>query len=101
MRPLTPQQQKIIDFLADGRWHCMADTFFMKDDRKRISELNKLGYEIIGMKCDRSCGKKHSSRVYMRKLKGSPTVEVKPKPTFYVRHPRTGERITTEELAML
>ena len=65
---LSPQQQKVVDFLADGEWHCMADGFFMKDDRKRISELNALKFEIIGIKCDKRCGINHSSRVQMRRL---------------------------------
>lgn len=69
---LTPQQQKIIDHLSDGKFHCMASGFFMKDDRKRISELNDIGFEIVGFKCDRRCGVKHSSRILMRKLKSVP-----------------------------
>lgn len=44
----------------------------MKDDRKRISELNGMGYEIIGIKCDNHCGVGHSSRVLMRKMKATP-----------------------------
>ena len=51
----------------------------MKDDRKRISELNEIGFEIIGFKCDRRCGVKHSSRVLMRKLKHSPEGYQSPK----------------------
>ena len=70
---LTPSQQKVFDHLKDGRWHCMADSrFFMKDDRKRISELNEMGFNIIGFKCDKRCGVKHSSRILMRKMKGVP-----------------------------
>ena len=77
---LTPQQQKIVDYLADGTWKCMADEFFMKDDRTRISELNRMGFEIVGIKCDKSCGKKHSSRVLMRKmLKRGDGIPMKPK----------------------
>lgn len=73
---LTPQQQRVVDFLADGHWHCMANDFFMKDDRKRISELNHKGFKIIGDPCDRACGKNHSSRVYMRKLVEWPDAQV-------------------------
>ena len=66
---LSPSQQKIIDYLENGDWHCMANAnFFMKDDRKRISELNQKGYKIIGMPCDRRCGVSHASNVLMRQL---------------------------------
>ena len=73
MSQLTPQQQRIVDFLADGAWHCMANEFFMKDDRKRISEINRIeGYKIIGLKCDKRCKKNHSSRIHMRKMTKRP-----------------------------
>lgn len=62
------QHQQILNYLADGDWHCMANAnFYMKDDRKRISELNRSGYQILGKPCDGRCGVKHSSRVFMRK----------------------------------
>ena len=72
----TPQQQKIIDYLRDQQWHCMATPgFFIKDDRKRISELNQegsylhgKGYYVNGMKCDGRCGVKHSARIFMRRI---------------------------------
>lgn len=75
---LTPQQQKVVNYLQDGKWHCMANDFFIKDDRKRISELNRMGFNIIGFKCDRTCGIKHSSRVLMRKMKGVPKDYIAP-----------------------
>lgn len=54
---LSPSHKKILAYLADGDWHCMANAnFFMKDDRKRISELNARGYVIEGVKCDGRCG---------------------------------------------
>ncbi len=75
---LTPQQQKIIDYLQDGEWHCMASVdFYMKDDRKRISELIAKGYVIEGESCksiESGCAKQHSSKVYMRRLRQSPVV---------------------------
>lgn len=44
----------------------------IKDDRKRISELNsgymlEKGYQIEGKPCDGRCGKNHSSGLFMRK----------------------------------
>lgn len=66
---LSPNEQKIVDFLEDGSWHCMATpTFFMKDDRARISSINKKGYKIISMMCDKSCGVNHSSQIVMRQM---------------------------------
>lgn len=66
---MTPQQQLIYDYLEDGEWHCMTHPgFFMKDDRKRISELNQMGILIEGMPCDGRCGIKHTSKVLMRRL---------------------------------
>ena len=66
---LSPNQRKIVDYLADGEWRCFATPdFFMKDDRKRISELNAMGFVIEGMKCDGRCGIKHKSNVLMRRL---------------------------------
>lgn len=41
--------------------------FYMKDDRKRISELNNSGYVIEGKPCDGRCQVAHSSRVFMRR----------------------------------
>lgn len=46
--------------------------FFIKDDRKRISELNEMGYEIVGQPCDKRCGTNHSSGIFMRKLVNRP-----------------------------
>lgn len=71
---LSRQKQQIIDYLADGEWKCFATpNFFIKDDRKRISELNEMGYEIDGKPCDKRCNIKHSSGVFMRKLVSTPT----------------------------
>jgi hypothetical protein len=70
---LSPQKQKIIDYLKGGEWKCMASAgFFIKDDRKRISELKEAGYEIDGKPCDKRCGTNHSSGIFMRKLVNSP-----------------------------
>lgn len=59
--------------------------FYMKDDRKRISELNSMvengehPYDIVGERCRGICGEKHQSHVYMRKLVKSPNLTPKPK----------------------
>ena len=75
---LSPSQTKIIDYLNDGEWKCMANaTFFMKDDRKRISELREKGYVIDSRECDGRCGIQHNARLFMRRLVDAP-VEKKP-----------------------
>jgi len=73
MTKLSPQQQLIMDYLKDGEWHCMANPgFYMKDDRKRISDLNKIGkaenFEIEGAVCDGRCGIQHQAQIKMRRL---------------------------------
>ncbi len=70
---LSPSQQKIVDYLAGGEWKCMATpTLFIKDDRKRISELNAKGLLIEGKKCDGRCGINHSGHIFMRRLAVAP-----------------------------
>ena len=32
--------QRIKNWLVDGEWHCSTELDFMRDARKRISELN-------------------------------------------------------------
>ena len=76
MIKLSPQQKLIVDYLRDGDWHCMAGAnFFMKDDRKRISELNQKGFVIQGVPCDKEasgCTVNHNSNVYMRRIVEKP-----------------------------
>jgi len=60
--------KRIFEWLADGEWHCGTELSYMKDDRKRISELRQKGYLIEGIPCDGRCGVRHHSRLYMRRL---------------------------------
>lgn len=69
---LSPQQEQIVKVLRDREWHCSSEFGYIKDDRRRITDLNRgymleKGYEIIGKPCDGRCGKKHSSGLFMRK----------------------------------
>ena len=72
MTKLSPQKELILSKLRDGRFHCQTEWLDrIKDDRKRISELNQTymlerGYIIVGRKCDGRCGKTHTSGLYMR-----------------------------------
>ena len=72
MTPLSPQKQKIFDLYSGKGWVCSTAIHFIRDYRKRISELNAMGFEILGMKCDRYCKVQHASNVLMRKLKRVP-----------------------------
>lgn len=74
---LTPQHKKILDIFRDCRWHCSTEIEYIRDARKRISELNygylrEKGYRIIGKKCDKRCGTNHSSGLFMRKAEKIP-----------------------------
>lgn len=72
MPKLSPQQEKILAIHRDGNWHCSTEYEFIRDHRKRISELNEgylksRGFTLNGKPCDGRCGKNHSSGLYMRK----------------------------------
>ena len=85
---LTPQQQQLVNLLADGSWHCTVAEEFMKDDRSRISELRKMGFvfDESGKICDRH---NHQSKLKLRRLisfpdgfltqETAPSKEIKPK----------------------
>ena len=59
---------RILEWLSDGTWKCSTEIDFMRDARKRISELRQKGYRIEGIPCDGRCGVRHHSRLYMRRL---------------------------------
>lgn len=72
MNHLSPQQQVIVEKLRSKDWVCSSEFGYIKDDRRRITDLNRgymleKGFEIIGKPCDGRCGKAHSSGLYMRK----------------------------------
>lgn len=63
MTKLSPQKEIIVSTLRDRQWHCGREWLNrIKDDRKRISELNETymkerGYEIKGEPCrGHTCG---------------------------------------------
>jgi hypothetical protein len=64
--------QKILRILraAKGGWVCTTvfDTEYIRDHRKRVSELIQQGYNIISEQCRGECGRNHSSNIYKRKL---------------------------------
>ena len=61
--------QRIKKWLSDGQWHCSTELDYMRDARKRMSELVKGGVPIEGISCDGRCGKVHKSKTLkMRRL---------------------------------
>jgi hypothetical protein len=74
--------KKILRILreAKGGWVCTTvfDTEYIRDHRKRVSELIQQGYKIISEQCKGECGRSHSSNIFKRKL-----VEQKEKPPMY------------------
>jgi hypothetical protein len=64
--------QKILRILreAKGGWVCTTvfDTEYIRDHRKRVSELIQQGYNIISEQCKGDCGRSHSSNIFKRKL---------------------------------
>lgn len=71
---MTPQHNQILNILSDHQWHCTVefDEIPMRDHRKRVSELQKLGYLMETEKCRGRCGRPHSSNVTWRRLLKSP-----------------------------
>ena len=74
MKENKTQHEKILDIHSDGQWHCSTEIEYIRDQRKRISELNaeqreKTGYDMFeAISCDGRCGKTHNSRLFMRRL---------------------------------
>ena len=71
---LSPQKKKLIDLYQDGEWHCSTaiTPLFIRDYRKRLSELNREGYTFESMKCDGRCSVNHASNVHMYRLSEKP-----------------------------
>ena len=67
-------EQIIIDYLQGGEWKCVWQAYKIKDDRARISGINKkykagkINFWIEGKRCDNRCGVNHESNIFMRRL---------------------------------
>lgn len=69
---VTPQQEQILAIHRDQQWHCSTEYEFLRDHRKRISELNEgylkeKGFKLVGKRCDGRCGKNHKAPLFMRR----------------------------------
>src|SRR6478609_7412284 len=66
---MKSQHQKILNLLSDGAWHCGQEIndLYIKDDRKRLSELRQMGYAIETAPCNLK-DHIHNSKIVMRRL---------------------------------
>ena len=64
--------QTLLELHRFGQWICSTNVEYMRDHRKRYSELSKEGYVFEALPCDGRCGKNHASRVFMRRLVVNP-----------------------------
>lgn len=81
---LSPQKRRIYEIHKDGEWHCSTEIEYIRDHRKRVSEMNRDNRDRKGddlfesERCDgspKSCKGKHISPVYMRRLKVKPRTQ--------------------------
>lgn len=74
----SPQKKKIYELFKDGEYHCSTEITFIRDYRKRISEMNRAHQEEKGTEmfesipCDGRCKQNHQSNVHMYRLKEKP-----------------------------
>lgn len=75
--------QKILNLLSDQKWHCGQEitNLYIKDDRRRITDLKKIGYVIESQRCNLP-GHIHPSGLFMRRLVGTPQDYVRPESSF-------------------
>lgn len=73
MKSLSPQKKYLLDLYSDGEWKCSTAIQFVRDFRKRFSEMREAGYEIESMRCDGRCGQRHTSAIHMYRITSKPT----------------------------
>ena len=90
-------EQIIIAYLEGGEWRCVWNAYHIKDDRARISGINrkykagKIDFWIEGTRCDFRCGTQHESGIYMRRLVERPKSPVTPPFARQTFSPPTGQ----------
>lgn len=100
MNKLSPQKEYILSFLRSGKWVCGRQWLDrVKDDRKRVQELNETymaerGYKIAGQPCKgQFCGRKNCP-LYARRAEKIQQV----RPKGYPSHITTEDAIENERL---
>ena len=69
----TTHHQRLLELHKDGSWVCSGEIEYIRDHRKRYSELKGKGYVFQSEPCNGFCGTKHTSRIFMRRLVERPT----------------------------
>jgi hypothetical protein len=92
----TLQREKMLTALKGNGWVCVEEfsKLFIVDYRRRLVDIQRLGYELESQRCTLHSYHKGGSKMW--RLMKEPQKQV-----FYVKHPITGEKITTEEYAAL
>lgn len=74
MKRLSPQHRQILSIHADGRFHCSTEIEFIRDQRRRVTDLqDDFGYRFESVPCRMHA---HRSRTLcMRRLVSAPEVE--------------------------
>ena len=74
MAKLSPQKRKLLDLFSDRAWHCSNEIvpLFIRDYRKRISEMLREGFMIESQVCNGSCGTSHNAGIHMYRLADTP-----------------------------
>lgn len=76
MKKLSPQKQYIYSLYKSGNWICSTKIEFVRDHRKRISEMREMGFNFESKKCDGICGVNHTSNIHTYRLIDTPKREV-------------------------
>ena len=65
----SPNETEIVDILRDCEWHCVYNEVHQKDDRARLTAINRKiaprGWQVISEPCTLH---NHDSRIVMRRL---------------------------------
>lgn len=71
---LSPQKQKLVELYKDGEWKCSVEItpLYIRDYRKRISEMIQEGFIFESQRCDGRCGVNHAANVHMYRLTERP-----------------------------
>lgn len=73
---LSPQKKYLIDLYKDGGWKFSTAIQFVRDFRKRFSELRTQGYDIQSMVCDKRCGVNHTANIHMYRIADVPKKQI-------------------------
>lgn len=70
----STHHKQLLELHKNGDWVCSTIIEYMRDHRKRYSELSQKGYTFEAKPCNKQCGTQHSSRLFMRRLESKPAL---------------------------